>query len=809
MKIKQLKIINQDESTEIADIGADAVNIDYNDTNVKLKLDELSNNVDTNTTNISSEIATRANSVASLQSQIRGLASGSPKGSYANAAAIVSANPDTGVYIAQDNGHIYSWVKNGSNAIDLGVYQAIELDHKIKPEETTFIKEVFNLIKTIDWTANYYWDSANNDYWAQGSNCYANTKPYSCIPGYTYDFSDSETRRFAQFTYLKDEYGQRYFLNSENPYYDTDTHVITIPENRNFLLYITVASASESIFNERQILVNSDIGSEGEKVIPGLKEPTFVTEDIYRVVNFLDLTDCVDNKYWSILDGTLMQRTGTYCSCPNHPIKLTAGMRYSFSSGLLWNASSAGMCYLASRDGSQVSAQYTLPLSEVFDVSTLSFVCPEGYIYLYPTFQQLDAINNKMFVNSNYIPSNYIPYGQDSSIHYMSNLYSETIKIEEERIPEIQLPNTIYLLDGDLFSIYYENVIKYSQEYRHKNYYIATHFIKSDNTEIKMSSSGIAQVFDYKVNLLPNRSTYPTFKIKFDIKNTYTNQTVSTKTINFIVLENTNPTNPIVTVTIGDSFTDDFGVSGCQYELFNSKIGNGINMIGTMNTSNPNAKDDAIAGWNFASYLTTKTRTQTGQVNPFYDDSKSRFNFQYYIDTYYPTTQINAVVIYLGINSIVWGDYAYQTNPDIIGQAKEMINSILAADDSIKIFLELLTPQSFEDEFLDNYGTYYEKAKYNQEMWNADLLKEFDKAEWIEAGVYLLPTNAHFDPRYSIRRKVCTTGNLLRSNTKFYNSTDNYPTIDDEYITVDIHPTKVGAQYIADVGKTYLLLAKK
>ena len=108
MKIKQLKIINQDQSTEVADIGADAVNVDYNDTNVKLKLDELSNNIDTNRTNISNEITTRANSITSLQSQIRGLASGSPKGSYANAAAIVSANPDTGVYIAQDNGHIYS-----------------------------------------------------------------------------------------------------------------------------------------------------------------------------------------------------------------------------------------------------------------------------------------------------------------------------------------------------------------------------------------------------------------------------------------------------------------------------------------------------------------------------------------------------------------------------------------------------------------------------------------------------------------------------------------------------------------------------
>ena len=106
------------------------------------------------------------------------------------------------------------------------------------------------------------------------------------------------------------------------------------------------------MFNKRQILVNSDIGSEGEKVIPGLKEPTFVTEDIYRVVNFLDLTDCVDNKYWSIPDGgsTLMQRAGTYCSCLNHPIELIAGMRYTFSSGLLWAPTNANMCYLASRE---------------------------------------------------------------------------------------------------------------------------------------------------------------------------------------------------------------------------------------------------------------------------------------------------------------------------------------------------------------------------------------------------------------------------------------------------------------------------
>lgn len=138
MKIKQLKIINQDESTEIADIGANAENVDYNDTNVKLKLDELSNNVDTNTTNISNEMITRANAVTNLQSQINGLASGSPKGSYANAAAIVTANPDTGVYIAQDNGHIYSWTKNDSNVIDLGVYQGSTVDESNKTIQNVF-----------------------------------------------------------------------------------------------------------------------------------------------------------------------------------------------------------------------------------------------------------------------------------------------------------------------------------------------------------------------------------------------------------------------------------------------------------------------------------------------------------------------------------------------------------------------------------------------------------------------------------------------------------------------------------------------
>lgn len=120
MKIKEIKIVNQDQSTEIANIGADAINVDYNDTTVKAELDKLNNNVDTNTTNISSEIAIRANAITNLQSQINGLASGSPL----VASSIAEMTDTTRVYVNTTNGHWYYY--NGNAWTDGGQYQAAE-----------------------------------------------------------------------------------------------------------------------------------------------------------------------------------------------------------------------------------------------------------------------------------------------------------------------------------------------------------------------------------------------------------------------------------------------------------------------------------------------------------------------------------------------------------------------------------------------------------------------------------------------------------------------------------------------------------
>lgn len=118
-KLKYIKIEKADGSlSDSIPLTADAVNITMangnsaeNEINSKVNKEEL-------------------NTVKSgLQNEINSLASGSPKGVYATISALKSANPNTGVYIVQSNGHIYSWTKNQSeDPIDLGVYQSTSID---------------------------------------------------------------------------------------------------------------------------------------------------------------------------------------------------------------------------------------------------------------------------------------------------------------------------------------------------------------------------------------------------------------------------------------------------------------------------------------------------------------------------------------------------------------------------------------------------------------------------------------------------------------------------------------------------------
>lgn len=66
--------------------------------------------------------------ISNIFNIVQSVVPGTPKGVYERIEDLRSANPDTGTYIITANGHIYSWTKNASNPIDLGVYQATGLN---------------------------------------------------------------------------------------------------------------------------------------------------------------------------------------------------------------------------------------------------------------------------------------------------------------------------------------------------------------------------------------------------------------------------------------------------------------------------------------------------------------------------------------------------------------------------------------------------------------------------------------------------------------------------------------------------------
>lgn len=84
------------------------------------KILEKIDQIDTNT----NDIKTINSEIDTMNDTISNLADGSPKGVFDNVAALVAGNPASGVYLTKDNGHIYSWMKDGTTAVDLGVYQA-------------------------------------------------------------------------------------------------------------------------------------------------------------------------------------------------------------------------------------------------------------------------------------------------------------------------------------------------------------------------------------------------------------------------------------------------------------------------------------------------------------------------------------------------------------------------------------------------------------------------------------------------------------------------------------------------------------
>ena len=174
MKIKEIKIVSQDQSTEIADIGADAINVDYNDTNVKAELDKLNvnNNMKKNNiTNLQNGLNITNSNLALQTSRIDNIATleeGSTTGDAELIDGRVTFNgynkQNIGTAIRKSNTDIYNYlqqynIKDTSNCIELDLnleqgaissYTYQELDNYTNRVRTGFLNvNEFSMLQLI------------------------------------------------------------------------------------------------------------------------------------------------------------------------------------------------------------------------------------------------------------------------------------------------------------------------------------------------------------------------------------------------------------------------------------------------------------------------------------------------------------------------------------------------------------------------------------------------------------------------------------------------------------------------------------
>ena len=215
-KLKYIKLENEDGS--YSDSIPLAVDSDHVDVGGNTLTDELANKASVEDVN---------NSIDNLSNQISGLASGSPKGTYKTAEELKNANPETGVYIAIGDGHIYSWTKNqDGDPIDLGVYQAVEIgDKSVTPEKTNFIIAQYEDFEPV----NVYL----KDEIVKGEWCNTETGKFE-ITEYT--------GNYAHTNFIETKEDIRYIRKFN---FDTGSSVVFFDKDKNYLSSVT-NSASET-----------------------------------------------------------------------------------------------------------------------------------------------------------------------------------------------------------------------------------------------------------------------------------------------------------------------------------------------------------------------------------------------------------------------------------------------------------------------------------------------------------------------------------------------------------------------------------
>ena len=313
------------------------------------------------------EMTNRKKADENLQSQINGLASGSPKGAYATTSALISANPDTGVYIVIEDGHIYSWNKDGSAAIDLGLYQATQIsDDSIfvnKFEETlqNCYKGQFEKIVPTWITGGYY----NNKGQILSDENYLHTSKLPVLPNEKYIFIGTNNQSPIIF-FDENENFVNYISNTQI------FQVVTIQENVRYMGLSITASKNLVPIRAYYKLSNYVFNGQGQ-INYGDMDEAFRNSFI---CNYSEVTDLI----WET--GFFNKNTPNYYDVSDNfhhtQLLVMPGERYRISGTVLGNVSLIQLI----GNGKPIIYPGDIDNTQILEINEYEITIPNGYYIL-------------------------------------------------------------------------------------------------------------------------------------------------------------------------------------------------------------------------------------------------------------------------------------------------------------------------------------------------------------------------------------------------------------------------------------------
>ena len=320
---------------------------------------------------------------------------------------------------------------------------------------------------------------------------------------------------------------------------------------------------------------------------------------------------------------------------------------------------------------------------------------------------------------------------------------------------EINIPDTIISVVGHQLNIYFENIIKCNTPLDKFSIIAVSDIGESLENCYRVTPTNSNIGTHYVTLFICDYNSLVIFKYKFAIK------VIADDTLDA-------PTN---FVFIGDSNTN---TNITYVKELKTMLGTNFNSIGTR--SNDGVNHEGRAGWSTQNYVSNASFN--GMTNAFWNPSTSKFDFSYWA-TNNNFSNISMVFITLGTND--------RSTTDVVANLKEMINSIIAYDSNIKVFVSLVTPCA--------YSQYAERN--SNESWinvrNAyyDMMVKYLNNFNNQNNANIVPINVNLDCR----------NDFPESEVAFSNRNPNtYKVITDRY-----HYSQYGQYKVADIIYNYII----